>query len=159
MELKLFPHHTGVWEGTYKRLAANGSVMFEHSSRLTLRLDGNKWYQTNYYTFENGREEFHNFGEAIFNEKGIMVFDNPRIYGEAWEGDRNIMLNWTYKDQPGSQLYEMITSLGDGHRMRVWQFSQNGVFQGLMMIEERKVADQDTISMSHYEQKSYVKAA
>jgi len=159
MELKLFPHHTGVWEGNYKRIAADGSIMFEHSSRLTLKLDGNKWYQTNYYTFENGREEFHNFGEAIFNEKGVMTFDNPRIYGEAWEGDRNVMLTWTYKDQPGSQLYEMITLIEEGHRMRVWQFSQNGEFQGLMMIEERKVADQSKIPMSHYEQKSYVKAA
>ena len=88
-----------------------------------------------------------------------MTFDNPRIYGTAWEGKKNIMLTWTYLDQPGSQLYEMITPIEPGHRMRVWQFSQNGEFQGLMMIEEWKKADQETIQQSHFEQKSYIKEA
>lgn len=157
MELKLFPQQTGVWEGTYKRIAKDGSVMFQHKSKLTLKLDGKKWYQTNHYHYENGREEFLNFGEAIFDDMGVMTFDNPRIFGRAWEGKKNIMLNWTYIDQPGSQLFEMITPIEDGHRMRVWQFSQNGEFQGLMMIEEWRKADQSTIPDSHFHQESYIR--
>lgn len=158
-ELKLFPHHSGIWEGNYKRIDQNGKIVFEHKSRLTLKLEGRNWYQTNYYTFENGREEFHNFGQAVFNDEGIMTFDNPRIIGYAWEDRNNVLLTWEYKDEPGSKLHELITLLEPGHRMRVWQFSKNNEFQGLMMIEERKVADQDLIDQSHYDQKSYIKEA
>jgi len=159
MNLKFFPHHTGIWKGTYKRIAPDGTIMYQHKSKLTFRLVGNKWYQTNLYNFADGREEFHNFGEAIFDENGVMTFDNPRIYGKAWEGEKNVMLTWTYKDQPGSQLYEMITLIEEGHRMRVWQFSQDGEFQGLMMIEERKIADMESVPQEHFDQASYIKEA
>ena len=159
MDFKFFPTHTGIWEGTYRRVDPQGNTMFEHKSRLTLKLDGKNWYQTNYYTFENGREEFHNFGLAVFDENGVMTFDNPRILGKAWEGSTNVLLTWTYKDEPGSKLFEMITLLGDDHRTRVWQHSRNGVFEGLTMIEEWKKADQSTIPMSHFDQASYIKEA
>lgn len=159
MNLKFFPHHTGIWEGTYKRIAADGTILYTHKSKLTFRLDGRRWYQTNLYNFDDGREEFHNFGEAIFDDDGVMTFDNPRIYGKAWEGKENILLSWTYKDQPGSKLYEIISLLGKGHRMRVWQFSENDVFQGLMMIEEWQKATQEAVPKSHFDQPSYIKEA
>ena len=159
MDLKFFPHHLGIWEGTYTRLAPDGSIMFKHKSRLTFRMDGKKWYQTNLYNFDDGREEFHNFGEAIFDDNGVMTFDNPRIYGKAWEGDKNIMLEWTYKDQPGSRLFEMITLINPGHRMRVWQFSQDDEFQGLMMIEEWQIAKEEEVDPVHFQTKSYIKEA
>jgi len=159
MELKLFPLLSGIWEGTYKRIDAQGNLLFEHTSRLTMVLDGRDWYQTNYYVFEDGREEFHNFGHCIFDDNGVMIFDNQRIYGKAWEDKKNVMLWWTYKDTPGSKLHEMITLIEEGHRMRVWQHSVNGVFQGVTMIEEWQKDDQSVIPLSHFEQKSYVKEA
>jgi hypothetical protein len=159
MELKLFPTHSGIWEGTYKRIDAMGNTMFEHTSKLTMILNGKDWFQTNYYTFEDGREEFHNFGHAYFDDNGVMLFDNPRIYGHAWEDKENILLRWTYKDQPGSLLREMISLIDEDHRMRVWQHTQDGKFLGLTMIEEWKKAGQETIPMSHYDQKSYIKEA
>ncbi len=159
MDFNFFPHHTGVWEGTYTRIDVDGKILFKHKSKLTLKLDGRRWYQTNLYNFDDGREEFHNFGEAIFDDNGVMTFDNPRIYGQAWEGKSNVILTWTYKDQPGSRLYEIISLISEGHRMRVWQFSQDDEFQGLMMIEEWKTATQDTIPTSHFQQTSYIKEA
>jgi hypothetical protein len=159
MDLKLFPIHSGIWEGTYKRIDAMGNIMFEHTSRLTMKLNGSDWYQTNYYTFDDGRIEFHNFGLAVFDEEGVMTFDNPRIFGKAWEDTKNILLWWTYKEEPGSKLHEMITLIDENHRTRVWQHTRNGVFEGLTMIEEWKKSHQDDIPMSHFEQQSYVKAA
>jgi Domain of unknown function (DUF3598) len=143
--LKLFPLHTGVWRGTYTRIAADGSIIHQHASELTLRLNGSIWHQTNRYTFLDGREEFHDFGECPFNEEGVLIFDNPRILGKAWETEDSIVLEWQYKNEPGSQLYEIINLLGDGHRMRVWQHARNGVFEGLTMIEERRVKTQAEI--------------
>ncbi len=161
MSLQLLPHHTGIWEGTYTRIDASGKVMFTHKSRLTLRLDGKEWRQTNYYEFDSGRIEFHNFGMSPFNDNWVMQYDNPRIRGEAWEdvNNKNILLWWSYKQEPGTMLHEMITMLEPGHRMRVWQHSCNGVFEGITMIEERQVARQEAVPMDHYDQPSYIKEA
>ncbi len=156
MHLTLFPKHGGVWEGTYKRINAAGELMWEHKSRLSLRLDGNAWRQSNLYEFPGGRVEFHNFGLSHFDEKGVMTFDNPRIYGKSWETDGSIILWWTYKEESSSKLYEIINLIDDKHRMRVWQHSTNGVFEGLTMIEEWKIAEPETIPFEHYEEKSYV---
>ncbi len=150
---------SGIWEGTYKRYDQNGKELFQHKSKLVLHLDGNAWRQINIYHFENGREEFHNFGVSYFNDKGIMQYDNPRIKGEAWEDSngKNILLWWTYIQEPGTMLHEMITPIEPGHRTRVWQHLRNGVFEGVTIIEEWKKADQETIDLSMYDLKSYVK--
>ena len=161
LSLKLFPSMTGIWEGTYTRLSENAEVMFTHKSKLSLHLSGNEWRQANLYAFDNGREEFHNIGMSPFNENGVMKSDNHRIIGEAWEanGGKNILLWWSYKQFPGSMLYEMITPISSTHRMRVWQHSINGKFEGLTMIEEWKTADQSEIPLSLYDQASYIKEA
>lgn len=156
MILNLFPLHTGVWEGTYTRIAPNGTVLWSHKCLLRLRLDGNVWRQSNQYNFPNGKIEFHNFGLSQFDAHGVMTFDSPRIYGKCWETETSIMLWWEYVNEPGTKLYEIINLLDNGHRMRVWQHSRNGVFEGLTMIEEWKTAEQDAIPLSHYDQKSYV---
>lgn len=156
MHLTLFPKHGGVWEGTYKRLNAAGELIGEHKSRLSLRLDGNEWRQSNLYEFPDGRVEFHNFGLSHFDKNGVMTFDNARIYGKSWETDGSIILWWTYKEEPGSKLYEIINLIDDKHRMRVWQHSTNGVFEGLTMIEEWKVAEPERIPFEHYEEQSYI---
>jgi hypothetical protein len=56
-------------------------------------------------------------------------------------------------------LYEMITPISPTHRMRVWQHSMNGKFEGLTMIEEFKKADQSAVPLTHYDQVSYIKEA
>ena len=48
MNLKLFPNHTGIWEGTYTRIDANGVKYDQWKSKLTIKLyDGNKYHQVN----------------------------------------------------------------------------------------------------------------
>jgi hypothetical protein len=91
----------------------------------------------------------------------VMQYDNPRIKGEAWEDSngKNILLWWTYIQEPGSMLHEMITPIKTGHRTRVWQHLRNGVFEGVTIIEEWKKADQETIDLGMYDQKSYIKEA
>ena len=156
---KLFSQMSGIWEGTYSRYDAKGVALFKHKSKLSLRLDGMEWRQINHYIFENGREEYHNFGMSPFNEHGIMQYNNPRIIGEAWEDSngKNILLWWSYKDEPGTMLHEMITPLEPGHRTRVWQHTRNGVFEGVTVIEEWKTAEQTAIPMELYEEKSWVR--
>lgn len=153
MKLRLFPKHTGIWEGTYTRIEPDGSMRDRWRSRLTIRMmEDGRYHQVNQYFWDDGFEECHDFGICEFNEEGQLIFDNPRIIGRAWETRDSVCLIWDYKHRPGSRLYEMIDLIGDGtHRIRVWKWSQGDEFQGLTMIEERRVATQDEIDPSFWE--------
>lgn len=146
-ELRLFPKHTGVWEGMYRRIDAEGKLIGEWKSRLTIRMfDDNKYHQVNQYFWDDGHEEFHDFGVCEFNEKGHLIFENPRISGYSWETGDSVCLTWTYKNRPGSKLYEMIDLIGDDtHRIRNWRWAQGDEFQGITMIEERRVKTMEEI--------------
>jgi len=140
-ELKLFPKHTGVWEGTYKRIDVNGKLLDQWKSRLTIRMMPNRQYhQVNQYFWEDGFEECLDFGICQFNEHNELIFDNPRLSGKAWETGRSVVLIWDYKHRPGMTLFEQIDLIGDDtHRIRVWKWSENDNFLGITMIEERRV--------------------
>jgi len=148
MELKIFPKHTGVWEGTYKRIEPDGSVRDQWKCRLTIRFEGpTAYHQVNEYMWEDGHYECHDFGVCHFNEQGELIFDNPRIVGKAWETNNSVVLTWSYKDKPGSKLYEIIDLIGpeDKHRIRVWKWSHNDEFQGITMIDERQTKTESEI--------------
>jgi len=147
MQLRLFPLHTGIWEGTYMRIDPSGKVTNQWKSRLTIRMfDGNKYQQANHYIWSDGHEELHDFGVTEFDETGTLIFENPRMSGYSWETRDSICLIWTYKNRPGSKLFEMIDLIGDGtHRVRNWRWTEGDEFQGITMIDERKVASQEEI--------------
>jgi Domain of unknown function (DUF3598) len=153
MKLKLFPHHTGIWEGTYTRILPDGTIKDKWKSRLSIRMfDGDKYHQVNEYIWDDGHEELHDFGVCQFNKKGELIFDNPRILGKAWETGNSVVLTWQYKDRPGSNLYEIIDLIGDGkHRIRVWKWSFNDDFEGLTMIDERQVGTTADIPQSFWD--------
>ncbi|MCX8019059.1 MAG: DUF3598 family protein [Chitinophagaceae bacterium] len=157
MELRLFPKHTGIWEGTYTRIDAAGNKIDQWKSRLTIRMfDGNKYHQVNQYFWPDGYEECHDFGVCTFNEKGELIFDNERIQGKAWETGDSVVLVWTYKNRPGSKLFEMIDLIGEGHhRIRTWKWSEGDIFQGNTMIEERRVAFENEIPETFWEELPY----
>jgi hypothetical protein len=154
MELKLFPNHTGIWEGTYTRILPDGTVKDKWKSRLSIKMfDGNQYHQVNEYFWDDDHYECHDFGVCQFNENGELIFDNPRIIGKAWETQNSVVLIWDYKDRPGSRLYELIDLIGDGtHRIRVWKWSYNDAFEGLTMIDERQVGKQADIPQSFWDE-------
>ena len=83
MNLKIFPLHTGIWEGTYTRVDANSNILGKWKSKLWLRIfDENKYQQVNEYIWDDGYREFHEFGFLTFTEQGELIFDNPRIFGK-----------------------------------------------------------------------------
>lgn len=153
MKLRLFPNHTGIWEGTYIRIDAKGIKQDEWKSRLTIRIIGeDKYHQVNEYFWADGYTECHDFGISSFNEKGELIFDNPRILGKAWETEDSVCLIWSYLDRPGSKLFEMIDLIGDGnHRVRNWRWTLDDEFQGITMIEERKTGSSHDIDPSFWE--------
>ncbi len=151
--LRLFLLHAGIWEGTYKRINAAGELINQWKSRLTIKLEGDIYHQVNHYMWDDGHEEIHDFGISKFDENGTLIFDSPRIEGYSWETRDSICLIWTYKNRPGSKLFEMIDLIGDGtHRIRNWRWTENDEFQGITMIDERRVATQDQIPASFWDE-------
>jgi hypothetical protein len=147
--LRIFPKHTGVWEGVYRRISPEGTLLAEWNSRLTIHIAADGSYrQVNEYFWADGYYECHDFGISHFDQEGNLIFDNPRIKGHAWETGSSVCFTWEYLDRPGSKLYEMIDLIGpeEKHRIRVWKWSCYDTFEGLTMIEERKTATQDEIS-------------
>jgi len=60
MELKLFPKHTGIWQGTYTRIDADGNKIDQWQSKLHIKMfDGNKYHQVNEYSWRDGHLELH----------------------------------------------------------------------------------------------------
>lgn len=153
-ELKIFPKHTGIWEGVYTRIDSKGNVTNQWKSRLTIKItEDGKYHQVNHYMWDDGHEEVHDFGICEFDETGTLIFDSPRIEGYSWETRDSVCLIWTYKNRPGSKLFEMIDLIGDGkHRVRNWRWTEGDEFQGITMIEERQVATQDQIPASFWEE-------
>ena len=152
-ELRLFPKHTGVWEGTYTRIGADGHLIDRWQSRLTIRmLPGRRYHQVNEYRWDDGFRECLDFGICEFNDRGELIFENPRLSGKAWETGRSVVLIWEYKHRPGMTLFEQIDLIGnDDHRIRVWKWSENDTFNGITMIEERKVAEEADIDPQFWE--------
>lgn len=155
MELRLFPKHLGIWEGTYTRISPEGTLIDKWKSRLTIRmLDEKTYHQVNEYFWDDGHYECHDFGKSKFNDEGVLIFDNPRILGEAWETHNSVNLTWTYKDRPGSMLYEMIDLIGEKEdvRIRTWKWSYYDKFEGLTMIHEKKVGNVNDIDPNFWEE-------
>jgi len=152
-ELRLFPKHEGIWEGTYKRIGADGILMDQWKSRLTcVLLPDNKYHQVNQYMWDDGFEECLDFGVCPFDEDGNLIFENPRLSGKAWETNDSVVLIWEYKHRPGMKLFEQIDLIGnDDHRIRVWKWSDGDTFNGITMIEERKVCGKEGIDPQFWE--------
>jgi len=138
-QFPLFQKHVGVWEGTYTLIdRRTGEVLDRHKSRLTCEIDGVAWQQTNLYTWDDGRTDEKSFAGRF--ENGTLIFDTPRLRGEAVEADaRCIVLRWVYTHEPENSYAEIITLESDDHRSRTWQHFENGDFAKLTLIDERRV--------------------
>lgn len=139
-DFPLFDRHEGVWEGTYTLIdRRSGEVLDHHRSRLTCRIDGEDWWQRNEYTWDDGRSETKEFAGRFTG--GKLVFDTPRLRGEAVEADdQTIVLRWVYCHAPNEAYSEIISLVDDHHRSRTWQHFEDGDFRKVTVIDERKVA-------------------
>lgn len=140
-EMPVLARHEGEWQGTYTLMDTEHKILDQHKSHLICTFPDSgefEYFQTNIYTWDDGRTEELPF-PARYRDKKIH-WDNERIIGYAWEVDPNsIMLTWTRKDLPNSYLYEMIQiSKDNNRRARLWQwFQDDTLFQRTLIQEER----------------------
>ncbi len=142
-EMPVLARHEGKWQGEYIHIDANANIVDRHASLLTCRFPDNEehpYYQTNEYTWADGRKEVIQFPATY--EDGKIYFNTERIDGYAWEVDElTVLLKWTYRHDPANYLYEMIQISPDGnHRARTWRWYESGELIKRTVIKEKRVA-------------------
>lgn len=143
----ILARHEGVWEGWYRHIAPDGTLVDQHKSKLVCRVQDDKptlYHQTNYYTWENGETETRDFKGDMVGDK--LIFDNDIIKGWAAQVDvddskRTMFLHWERVNEPDLYLYEMIQISDCGHfRTRVWQWIKDGKTLQRTLIDEQRTS-------------------
>jgi hypothetical protein len=149
-ELAVLLAHQGAWEGEYLHVDAFGAIVDQHTSHLKMVLtqplggadaDGIVLRQTNTYTWADGRVERVHF-EGRWSD-GALRFDNERILGHLsrWD-DQTMVLNWVYKSDPSTYLYELIQLSKSGRsKTRTWHWMRADELVKRTLIHERKISD------------------
>ncbi|MFG1703741.1 DUF3598 family protein [Nonomuraea sp. M3C6] len=140
-EMPLLARHEGEWEGEYVHLDRDGAVLDRHRVRMTCAIvDDVTYHQTNRYTWDDGREEVHEFPGRYLGG-GRCGFDTDRLKGEFWELDEfTLYLRWRFKAEGEDlRLFELIVLSEDGKsRSRVWQWIKDGECVKRTLINERR---------------------
>lgn len=141
-DMPLLMRHEGDWKGTYIIVDAEGKILDQFNSHLTCTFPtegSSPYFQTNRYTWADGRSEEFNF-PAEYHDKKIW-FDTARIKGHSWEADENtVLLTWYYKADPTNWLYELIYLSPDGnHRSRTWHWLKDGELFQRTLVKEKRV--------------------
>ncbi len=106
-----------------------------------------RWNQKTTYTHFGGRIKIIEL-KGTFNTDGSLKVEDKYINNaKGWSSGQNIFLTWnTLKDN-----FHIVEStvIGDGHRSRTWTHTHcekltrgicmNGKFDGVTMIEEKKI--------------------
>ena len=149
-DMPILAKHNGVWEGTYRYYTADGKLVGEHDSRLLCRVmtEGDyAYYQTNIYTYPDGRQEIKEFPCVYENRSKVVVFKIGTIEGWVKEdhdmpGNVSTKLYWERYGNRNIKFYEMIQTDPDfKHRTRVWQWLLDGKNILRTLINETKVSD------------------
>jgi len=144
--------YEGTWEGTFRRVDAEGAVIEQFATKITTRFDPSAeppYAQTNTYFREDGVQEINSTGEW---RDGKLWFSNTRIDG--WGADltpeqdpygRSSMLQMSFKDGSGRYMYEIITLSDDGkQRSRMAQYMIDGKVVRRTLIDEVKTGESRT---------------
>ena len=140
-EMPVLVRHEGDWKGNYTVVNTAGEIIDKYESHLTCQFPENDdypYYQTNRYSWADGKKEEYTFPGKYEDKK--LIFDTERILGKAWEADDStILLFFSYKGVSNAYVYEMINiSPCNNYRCRTWHwFKDNQVFQRTLIQEER----------------------
>lgn len=138
--------HRGVWDGTYRHIAADGSLIDEHRTltRCEFPEEGAFAYiQHNHLIWPDGREAHYHFGGTYRDRR--LYWDTDRFHGFGWETERGIlMLELQRRDVPDASYTEMITlGRGGNSRARTWQWFEGGKPTRRTLCDEVRVSASD----------------
>lgn len=135
--------HEGLWDGTYRHVDADGTLIDQHRMRTRCEFPDSgdfAYIQHNHLIWPDGREQRLSFG-GVFRD-GKLWWDTDRFHGAGWETlDNVLMLTLHRKDEPGVRFTEMIQISDDGEsRARTWQWFRDGTPFKRTLCDERRVS-------------------
>ncbi|WP_233997300.1 hypothetical protein [Porphyrobacter sp. HT-58-2] len=135
--------HEGWWEGWYRHLDADGTLLDAHRARTHCEFpDSGPWHyvQHSFLAWEDGREASYTFGGRLEGER--LVWDTDRFSGYGWQTHEDtLMLRLDRLDVPGAHYVEMISIAPDGQsRARTWQWFKDGAPWKRTLCDERRIA-------------------
>lgn len=142
---KVFPKHTGVWEGDWTRLDADCKETERLTSVLTMKIVDNEWRQTNVLTYANGKIETKIFVGHVVGE-GQVQYESPDSVFSNYKalatevGDSLIIFQTWDKASGILRAVETINLVSSDRRIRTSQLlTEEGKLKGVTVIVEQKI--------------------
>jgi len=142
---KVFPKHTGVWEGDWTILDADCKETRRFIAVVTQKIVDNQWRQTNLQTYANGKSETQNFVGHVVGEGQVKIEGHDSVFSNyntlATEvGDDLIIFQVWDKATGFMRAVETINLVSCDRRIRTTQsLTEEGKLRGVMVIVEQKI--------------------
>lgn len=142
---KVFPKHTGVWEGDWIILDADCKETLRFTAVLTQKIVDNQWRQTNVQTYANGKSETQNFVGHVVGEGQVQIESPDSVFSNyktlATEVGENLIIFQIWDKATGSlRAVETINLVSSDRRIRTTQsLTEEGKLRGVMVIVEQKI--------------------
>jgi hypothetical protein len=142
---KVFPKHTGVWEGDWTILDADCKETQRFTAVLTQKIVDNQWRQTNVQTYANGKSETQNFVGHVVGEGQVQIESPDSVFSNyktlATEVGEDLIIFQIWDNATGSlRAVETINLVSSDRRIRTTQsLTEEGKLRGVMVIVEQKI--------------------
>ncbi|MEG4507455.1 hypothetical protein QUA81_27515 [Microcoleus sp. F6_B4] len=142
---KIFPKHTGVWEGDWTILDADYKETQRFTAVVTQKIVDNEWRQTNLQTYANGKSETQNFVGYVVGEGEVQIEGLDSVFSNynalATEVGDNLIIFQVWDKATGfMRAVETINLVSSDRRIRTTQsLTEEGKLRGVMVIVERRI--------------------
>ena len=142
---KVFPKHTGVWEGDWTILDADCKETLRFTAVLTQKIVDNEWRQTNVQTYANGKSETQNFVGHVVGEGQVQIESPDSVFSNyktlATEVGENLVIFQIWDKATGIlRAVETINLVTSDRRIRTNQIlNEEGKLRGVTVIVEEKI--------------------
>ncbi|SEF68581.1 protein of unknown function [Thermomonospora echinospora] len=128
---------SGVWEGTYTVLDAEGELLERFASRQEGLMEGTDWTEKVVY-LRDGSEPEVRYYRAVVDGDSVEFVDDEMWGTTLRAGGQAILFTFGWNARPQERIVEMSMADGD-YRTRLWQHFENGALSRLTMVEERRL--------------------
>lgn len=135
--------HEGLWDGIYRHVAHDGSLIDQHRMRTRCEFPTSgefAYVQHNHLIWPDGREQKLSFGGVL--RDNLLHWDTDRFHGTGWQTRDDVILLTLYRrDEPGVRFTEMIQISDDGEsRARTWQWFRDGTPFRRTLCDEQRIS-------------------
>jgi hypothetical protein len=143
-ELRQIGKIGGTWEGQYRRMRPDGTLIETFASTQVSRAEGDVWHEQITYQWADGRSKTMDF-VARLHPDGTHSYDNDALLqGRSYlTGVGQVIFPYSWHDRPGVKVLEVQNYIRADKRTRVWQRFENDELTEITVIQETRVSTQD----------------